>query len=271
MNDSKLFAQAVESIWPLSNADDWDAPGFSVSLHKEIRRVLLSVDVTGAVIAEAAEKNCDVLFTHHPLLLRGTNDANHDSLKGALIQSAIKRNVSIYSAHTNADVVEDGVSDTLAKAIGLLDTKPLVVAADESIGHGRIGRLPKAVPLKNFVAHLAEVLPFTARGIAATGNPEQLIQSVALCAGAGDAFIANAQASGADVYVTSDLRHHVALDATLSPSTSHFSLVDISHWAAESLWLEVAKKKLRQVLPGLEFEVSELVTDPWSFSINRGN
>ena len=94
---------------------------------------------------------------------------------------------------------------------------------------------------------------------------------IALCGGAGDSFIGNAQASGVDVYVTSDLRHHVALDATLNPTYPRFSLVDISHWAAESLWLEVAKSQLERVLPEVEFEISELVTDPWSFSINRGN
>lgn len=271
MNDSRRFAQAAESIWPLNNADEWDAPGFSVSVPNTIHRVLLSVDVTGAVIAEATEKSCDLVFTHHPMLLRGTNDANHDSLKGSLIQAAIKRGISIYSAHTNADVVEDGVSDTLAKAFGLQTIQPLVAGSQGTIGHGRIGTLPKPIPLKQFVAMVGEVLPFTARGVSATGDPEQLVSRIALCGGAGDSFIGNAQASGVDVYVTSDLRHHVALDATLNPTYPRFSLVDISHWAAESLWLEVAKSQLERVLPEVEFEISELVTDPWSFSINRGN
>jgi len=261
----------LQSLWPVEHADDWDSPGFSLSIPGEVERVLLSVDLTGAVLAEAVDKQCQLVISHHPFLLKGITDVNWDSLKGSVLQTAIRSGVSIYAAHTNADIAVDGVSDSLAKAFGLLDVTPLVpMTADSNIGHGRIGHLPREVSLKEFAILVAEALPFTARGVSVAGNPDALVSTVALCGGAGDSFMQDALQSGADVFVTSDLRHHVTLDASSTPRHEPFALVDISHWAAESLWLESAKRKLCAAHPDVTFDISEVVTDPWTFSINRG-
>ncbi len=73
---------------------------------------------------------------------------------------------------------------------------------------------------------------------------------------------------GAVVYVTSDLRHHPASEARENARVSRGpALVDVSHWASEWLWLDVAAAQLREALPGVEVTVSELRTDPWEFSI----
>lgn len=270
MTELNLLAETFENLWPSSNADEWDAPGFSISTPSDVTGVLLSVDLTGAVVAEARERGCQLIFTHHPFLLKGTNEVTWDGIKGSVIQAALASGISVFSAHTNADVVASGVSDTLATAFNLLDVVPLVSSAP-GIGHGRIGRLASEITLQEFAVRVAEVLPFTARGIAVAGDPDQLVSTVALCGGAGDSFIANAFDAGADVYVTSDLRHHVASDAVQRPRVSEFSLIDISHWAAESLWLEVAASQLAKVHPEVEFLLSEVVTDPWTFSLNKGN
>lgn len=257
-----------EELWPGSGAEDWDAPGFSVSIPVDVSKVLLSVDVTGAVVAEAEKVGAQLILAHHPLLLRGTTNANWDDLKGSVLQHAIRAGICIYAAHTNADIVENGVSDTIARTIGLNDVRPLV--GEGKIGHGRIGHFDRAISLKELAQLLASVLPFSPRGVSATGGPECRVQTVALCGGAGDSFIQAAFDSGADVYITSDLRHHVALDAISRPRADQpMHLIDISHWAAESLWLESARGALQSVAPGVEFEISQVVTDPWAFSINR--
>ncbi len=263
--------QTMQSLWPVEHAEDWDSPGFSLSITGEVDRVLLSVDLTGAVLAEAIEKKCQLVISHHPFLLKGITDVNWDSLKGSVLQNAIRAGVSIYAAHTNADVAVDGVSDSLAKAFGLVDVTPLVPStSDNTLGHGRIGHLAREVSLKDFAIRVAETLPFTARGVSVSGNPDALVSTVALCGGAGDSFMQVAIESGADVFVTSDLRHHVTLDAISTPRHEPFAVVDISHWAAESLWLDSAKKNLVSAHPDVSFQISEVVTDPWTFSINRG-
>jgi dinuclear metal center YbgI/SA1388 family protein len=262
---------SFEALWPTEQADSWDAPGFALSMPGEVKNVLLSVDLTGAVLAEAIAKDCQVVVTHHPFLLKPLHDVNWDSLKGSLLQKAIKANVSLFAAHTNADVALGGVSDVLAKAFGLIDLAPLEAAEGQaSIGHGRVGHLKHEISLRDFAISVAEALPFTARGVAVAGNPDQLISTVALCGGAGDAFIQAAVNAGADVYVTSDLRHHVTLDAISVPRHEPFAMIEISHWAAESLWVRSAQKQLSDAVADVAFLVSEVVTDPWSFSINRG-
>jgi putative NIF3 family GTP cyclohydrolase 1 type 2 len=103
------------------------------------------------------------------------------------------------------------------------------------------------------------------------GNAETSISRVALCGGAGDAFLSAAIDAEADVYVTSDLRHHPVQDALeqARASSKQFSLVDISHWAAESLWLSVAAKQLADLVSDVKFVVSDLRTDPWEFAVTQ--
>jgi dinuclear metal center YbgI/SA1388 family protein len=270
MSDTSKVASAADRLWPRELAEDWDAPGFALHIPGGVERVLLSVDVTGAVVAEAAAKSCQMIISHHPFLMRGTQNINFDDLKGSVIQQAIHSGVSLFAAHTNADVVSRGVSATLAAAIGLEGQVPLVAGAESKIGHGRIGYLRTSITLKELAARLAELLPFTARGVLVSGDPDAQISTIALCGGAGDSFLDAAFDSGADVYITSDLRHHPALDAVSRPRTRPFACIDISHWAAESLWLPSAAEQLSELVPDVEFLISEVTTDPWVFSINRG-
>lgn len=269
MNQLTDLSRTFESLWPAAGAESWDAPGFVTSHSDALTGVLLTVDVTGAVLAEAHAKGCNLVVAHHPFLLKGAQEIRHDSLKGSVLSFAIKHSIAVFAAHTNADIVEDGVSDVIAKKLGLTNIEPLV-STSETVGHGRIGRLVEPMQLQRFAALVAEVLPFSARGVSVSGDPDQEIVTVALCGGAGDSFIDVALASKADVYVTSDLRHHPTLDARLTPRDKPLALIDVSHWAAESLWLESASKAITNAHEGLPVHISEVVTDPWVFSINRG-
>lgn len=269
MNQLTDLSRTFESLWPAAGAESWDAPGFVTSHSDALTGVLLTVDVTGAVLAEAHAKGCNLVVAHHPFLLKGTQEIKHDSLKGSVLSFALKHSIAVFAAHTNADIVEDGVSDVIANKLGLTNIEPLVVTG-ESVGHGRIGRLVQPMQLQKFAALVAEVLPFSARGVSVAGDPDQEIATVALCGGAGDSFIDAALVSKADVYVTSDLRHHPTLDARLTPRDKPLALIDVSHWAAESLWLESASKAITNAHEGLPVHISEVVTDPWVFSINRG-
>ena len=264
------LTSTFETLWPSDGAESWDSPGFVTSHESPISGVLLAVDVTGAVLAEALAKGCNLVLAHHPFLLKGATEVRHDSLKGSVLNFAIKNEIAIFAAHTNADIVEDGVSDVLAKKLGLSHVSPLVETKPGQ-GHGRIGRLAQPLSLEAFATRVAELLPFSARGVSVAGDPDQMIETVALCGGAGDAFIPNALASNADVYLTSDLRHHPTLDAVTTPRSAKFALVDVSHWAAESLWLETAASLIASRHTELNIQLSDVVTDPWVFSINRGD
>ena len=121
--------------------------------------------------------------------------------------------------------------------------------------------------LRAFAAHVADVLPATAHGVRVAGDPEQRVETVGLCGGAGDFLLDRARAAGVDVYLTSDLRHHPASELREHGAGSP-ALVDVAHWAAESTWLPVLRRRLADALGDtVEVDVSTLNTDPWTFRV----
>ena len=267
----KQTISSFEKLWPVSLAEDWDVVGLVTgSLAQEVTKVLLTVDVTLDVVEHAKSISADVIFAHHPLLLRGVTSLSEDSVKGSVISELIRSNIALYSAHTNADSVETGTSAVIAKALGLLDSKPLAPVSVNK-GIGQIGHFATPVTLGDLAAKLNDILPTTATGVRVAGEFSRTVSKVALCAGAGDAYLELALDSGADVYITSDLRHHKAQELLeLAKARGvQFSLIDISHWAAEFVWLETAKRELQEELPQVTFEICDIRTDVFDFLMNK--
>ena len=135
-------------------------------------------------------------------------------------------------------------------------------ADTEDTGLGRICELPEATTLAAFTRLVAERLPQTVWGVRAAGDPDTVIETVALCGGAGDSALEAARAAGADVYLTGDLRHHV-VDEHLRGGGP--VLVDAAHWALEFPWCAQAARMLRE-RAGVQTRVCDLRTDPWTVS-----
>ncbi len=257
-----------EKLWPTSSAEEWDVVGLvSGKSSQEIKSILLTVDVTHEVVAEAKELGVDLILAHHPLLLKGINSVAEQTSKGSLLAELIRSNIALFAAHTNADSQPTGTSAVIAKSMGLINTKPLV-ASNEGNGIGIIGDLAQDLTLGEIAGLLNELLPQTATGVRVAGEFERKVKRVALCAGAGDAYLQVALDSHADLYITSDLRHHPAqeiLEQAKARSLS-FALMDISHWAAEYLWLSQAAFELKSL--DLEIQISDVRTDVFDFLMN---
>ena len=263
MTLSNLLA-SFEKLWPKESAEDWDRPGLMVgNPSQEINKVLLAVDVTSEVIDQAIQTDCQLLLTHHPMLLRGVHELGELTLKGNLVAKAIKSGLAIFSAHTNADIAQGGVSQSLAKALELRNLAPL----DAVSGHGIVGDVDE-IKLIDYARKISRAIPATAQGIRVAGDSEKLISRVGLVAGAGDSFLGMASLAGIDLFITSDLRHHPAQDfIEQSKLTDGPALIDIAHWAAEWVWLDQAAAQLAGIHRDVEFIVSDLRTDPWDFAV----
>ncbi|PPF57324.1 Nif3-like dinuclear metal center hexameric protein [Clavibacter michiganensis] len=266
--------RAVEDAWPPSGAADWDSSGLvSGDLRRPVRRIHLAVDAVRATVDEALAVDADLLLVHHPLLLRGVTSVAETGYKGALLADLIRGGCALHAAHTTADVVEDGTSGRLAALLGLVPetVRPLEPAERGVRGIGRVGDLPAPTTLGRLAGELARVLPPTATGIRVSGPYDAPVTRVALCGGAGDSLLGSAGVTGADVYVTSDLRHHPASEARESAILRGGApyLVDTSHWASEWLWLDQAADTLRSALPDVEVTVSDIRTDPWDFVVTQ--
>lgn len=133
-------------------------------------------------------------------------------------------------------------------------------------GTGRIGRLPEPMSLRDFADRVATALPHTTVGARVSGDLNASISTVALVGGAGDFMLDAARAAGADVFVTSDLRHHPASE--LREYVDAPALVDVPHWAAEWTWLPRAAQELAHCLAAggwdVTCDVSRICTDPWN-------
>ncbi|MEU7690662.1 MULTISPECIES: Nif3-like dinuclear metal center hexameric protein [Microbispora] len=260
--------ECLEALYDPSWAESWDAVGLVCGDPEQaVRKVLFAVDPVAVVVDEALGWGADLVVTHHPLYLRGTTSVAATTFKGRVVHRLIRGGAALYAAHTNADVADPGVSDALARAVGLTgDLRPLQPSADDPRrGLGRIGDLPAPMPLGEFAALAASGLPRTAGPLRVAGDPGRPVRTVAVCGGAGDSLLGTARAAGVDVFLTADLRHH--------PASEHMeadgpALVDASHWATEWPWLADAARRLTSALAArgitVEARVSDAVTDAWT-------
>jgi dinuclear metal center YbgI/SA1388 family protein len=128
-------------------------------------------------------------------------------------------------------------------------------------GSGRIGTVDETT-LEGFARQVASALPATAHGLRVGGDPARVVRRVAVCGGAGDFLLDQVRRTDADVYVTSDLRHHPASEFLEQGGPA---LVDVAHWAAEWTWLPVVAGKVADELGAtVETRVSTICTDPWT-------
>lgn len=145
------------------------------------------------------------------------------------------------------------------------DVVELAPATTGDTGSGRIGDV-EPTTVGEFARVVAERLPSTAGGVRVGGDPQRAVRRVAVCGGAGDFMLDAVLVTDADVYVTSDLRHHPASEFLEKGGPA---LVDVAHWAAEWTWLPVVEARVRQALRDLgsdtvDTRVSTISTDPWT-------
>ena len=141
------------------------------------------------------------------------------------------------------------------------DVVELAPVTTGDTGSGRIGDV-EPTTLADFARTVSERLPTTAGGVRVGGDPDRPVRRVAVCGGAGDFLLDTVLATDADVYVTSDLRHHPASEFLEQGGPA---LVDVAHWAAEWTWLPVVEGRVRDALGDtVETRVSTVPTDPWT-------
>ncbi len=111
----------MEEIAPQKLAENWDKPGLAIGdPEREVKKILVALDVIEPVIAEAKRIGADMIVTHHPMLLfRKIESITADHPLGRRIYALIENGIAAFSAHTNLDVAQGGTNDVLAELAGL--------------------------------------------------------------------------------------------------------------------------------------------------------
>jgi len=255
----------VHALYPPGDAADWDHPGLQVGDPRdEVQRVLVTLDVTSAVLEEAAGSPGTLVLAHHPLLLSPLRALTPSTAAGALALRAARSGIAVAAAHTNLDAADDGAgtSDPVVELLGLTGVVPLlapVVPGGRAMG--RVGDLPEPMELRALARRIAEGLPApTARRC---GDGGRIVRRVAILGGSGASAAADAIAADADVLVTGDVRHHVALDAL----ELGLALIDAGHHATEVAAMPAFAARIAEAARarGLASTVvlSGVRTEPW--------
>jgi dinuclear metal center YbgI/SA1388 family protein len=252
----------MDKQFPPSLAAEWDSVGLVCGdPDTEIERILLGIDPSDELAMEACDRDAGMVITHHPLYLSGVTSVAPVDTKGRAAHLLISNQISLFTAHTNADAANPGVSDAMARALGLTDLELL----DDVTGIGRVGTLPQPMMLAEFAKVVAANLPFTMRGINVAGALTWPVQRIAVCGGSGSDYLEAADAAAADVFVTADLKHHAGFDHMAEGGCF---LIDVSHWASEWPWLIELQAQLQKKFPRVEVVVSEECTDIWTAHFN---
>ena len=221
----------IEKLAPLELQESWDCSGLQIDVKKDIKKILLCLSVRENIVDQAIEQNCDMIISHHPLFLIPFN---------------FKKNIPIYSAHTNLDKADGGTTDTLIELLGL--------SSQKTGDFLRSTELKEEILLDDFIQLLKEKLAL--RNIRVVNNfSKKKIKKIAFCAGGGMDFLKEAVQNATDVFVTGDVKYHMALE-------SGVIIIDIGHF--ESEWPVL--KTLKNILKPLDIEV--VIADEKSPFIN---
>ena len=207
---------------------------------RDIQSVLLTTDITENVVSEAIMLGCQLIISHHPLLFHGLKQVCGQTPQARVVETAIKNNIAIYSAHTSLDSVIGGINTRLADKLGIIGQHILVPTQqpEANTGLGVIGTLPEQISYCAFIEHVRKTLECTY--VRYTRPQKEMIQTVALCGGSGAEFIGEAIAKGADVYLTADCKYHEFQDAD-----GRIGLIDIDHWISERHAREIFRDILK--------------------------
>ena len=224
MNIKELYSY-LDKIIPPSYTLGGDRDGLMVCPDpgREVRRVLVALDVTDEVADSAIKGDFDLIVTHHPLIFRPLGAITPDDTTAAKVIKLTRAGISVMSFHTRLDAIPGGVNDTLAGLLGLSDITPFGLENDNL---GRIGKTEHPVELEVFAERVKSTLFAPAVLVSGCGRP---VSKVAVVGGSGGDYIPAALAAGADTLVSGRIGYHEMMAA----GEVGLNLIEAGHFYTE--------------------------------------
>lgn len=249
MNTIREIYNFINEIAPFDTALSFDNVGLLVGNYDiNVSKVLLSLDITKSVCAEAKKLGANLIISHHPVIFKPLRNITFDSTAAALI----KNDISAICAHTNLDIAEEGVNLQLARRLALSDLSSLATEENNSIG--LVGYLKDEMDVNEFAEIVKAELDCT--GIRYT-NINKKIKKVAVCSGSGGSFIENAYEKSVDAFVVGEIKHSDILKA----NEFNISIVDVGHYKSENVIIEPLKNMLSEKFQKTQFFTSQTFSD----------
>ena len=246
MTRIKDITDFMDSICPPETAESWDNPGLMTGKRDEkVTSVVLSLDTTSAAITRCKKEGANLLLSHHPLIFGGIDTVSMEDTNGALLSLMIKNDITCYAAHTNLDKASEYSNFVLARKLGAV---PETVRELEDCAYGAYYELPEEVKLGDYMETIRKALNST--GTISINSKENTLRRVFVQGGSFEEDdIPAVVASGADLVVSGEIKHHVTV------LLAHKGILSIiaGHNATERVFVENLKNVLEEKFPDVQF------------------
>ena len=250
--------KVIEEFAPLDIQEKWDNSGLCIGSDEvQVTSVLVGFDCTEDLVDEAIRLGANMIITHHPLIFSGLKKINPNDIIGAVIFKAIQAGIVIYSAHTTADKVIEGVSGAMARKLGL-DNIEILDSEVSGYGLGVVGDLPNPLPIDEFIKLVKK--EFNLKYIKSSAKVIDEVKRVAMCGGSGSSLINNAYNSGAQIYLSGDISYHYFF------TKKDFMLMDIGHYESEIEIVDILFSLLKKNFPTFAvYKTDNIYSNPISY------
>lgn len=242
----------LETRFPLGWQEDFDNCGVQCGdRFQECSGALVCFNITEKVVNEALAKGANLIISHHPLIFSGLKKIEPTNTVGRIICKALEHRLLLYSMHTNIDSGTGGGNDLLAQKLNLQEVEVLSPQEEEEeVGLGRVGNLPKPLPVADFLAFVKRALGVSHVRFSAKAG--QMVQRVAVCGGGGSSLIRQAQRAGADIFVTGDIKYH-----DFFTTENQMAIADVGHFESEHFIKEIIYSELKENFSTFAISISE--------------
>lgn len=252
----KDISQKLNELAPTSLAESWDNVGFLIGDEKAtVKKVLVALDATYAVVQEAIDKKVDMIITHHPMIMSGLKQVNKSTIAGQKVMGLIENRISLYSAHTNLDGAKEGLSTLLGHQLAIKNSRILSPITEEC-GTGQIGEL-EPMTLDELCQYVKDKLQLNS--VRFVGDPRRVVQNIAVSPGSSMDFAPLALAAGAEVFITGDVKYHDAQEYR----EMGLALIDAGHYGTEHIVVKIFRDLIKKWFHDIEVIIADQDTDPF--------
>ena len=240
----------LNELYPESLKSSYDNVGLMVgSMTKDVKRVLLVLDLTREVMDEAINNNIDLIITHHPLLFHPLSMIDTDKDPGSIIRDLIKYDIANYAMHTNFDVVK--MNDYLSSLIGIENRE--ILSESESLSvFGDI----EPTKVEDYIQKVKKAFGITSCEY--YGREGTTISKVGIIGGSGSSRIDAAKEKGLDLFITGDVSYSRGIEA----KRLGVNVLDVGHFV-EHLFTNVLYEDLKNLDSTLEVLTSSINVVPY--------
>ena len=254
----KEVLQFLEGKFPLQWQEDFDNSGMQCGdKEQEITGAVVCFEFSDAVLEEAIQLKANLIVAHHPLIFgSGLKKIEPTDRVGRMVCKAIENRLVLYSMHTNVDSGVRGGNDAFAQKLNLqnarvLDPKTVEGEYNGLVGLGKVGELPQPMNVTDFVAYVKDCLGL--QMVKYSGDIHRPVKTVAVCGGAGSSLIRQAMRSGADAYVTGDVRYH-----DFFIPDNQMLIVDVGHFEGEHFIKDILYAELKENFSNFAIHFSKM-------------